>query len=332
MSRSRRTTPDQRLAFLRQRLKDLSPECMTADLQSALCDESNFVVEQVAKVVQEHTLSELVPDLVSAYYRFLQDGAECDKGCRAKLAIVEALLPLDFEEPDFWIAGMQYRQQESVWNGSIDTATDVRGVCAFGLVRSHLIAPGDLLIALTDLLGDSEFVARAHAARAITAAGLPGCDALLRLKASIGDSNSEVSGACFVGLLELDASRHVEFVAAFLQSQSDAAIEAALALGGSRNREAAMLLLKSCERCTSDRLEPFWISLGLSRQPEAVEFLISRIATASPDAVYAIRALAPIRLYDNIADGVLAAVQSSGSRELANAHRTEFLPQHEPAD
>jgi len=58
-----------------------------------------------------------------------------------------------------------------------------------------------------------------------------------------------------------------------------------------------------------------------------VEFLISRINTASPGAVHAIRALAPIRSYDNIANRVLAAVQSSGSRELAAAHRTEFLPQ-----
>ena len=327
MSRSRRTTPDQRLALLRQRLKDLSPDTMIADLRLALWDESNFVVAQVAKFVREHTLSELIPDLVSAYLRFLRDGAECDKGCRAKLAIVEALMPLDFEEPDFWLAGMKYRQQEPVWNGSIDTAIDVRGVCAFGLVRSRLVAPSDLLIALTDLLADSEFVARAHAARAIAAAGLPGCVALLRLKASLGDSNSEVSGACFTGLLELDASRHVEFVAAFLQSHTDAAIEAALALGSSRNREAAMLLLKACQRCSSDRMEPFWISLGLSRQPEAVEFLISRINTASPGAVHAIRALAPIRSYDNIANRVLAAVQSSGSRELAAAHRTEFLPQ-----
>jgi len=332
MSRSRRTTPDQRLALLRQRLKELSPDTMTVELRLALGDESNFVVEQVAKVVQEHTLSELIPDLVSAYHRFLNDGAECDKGCRAKLAIVEALLPLDFDEPDFWLAGMQYRQQEPVWNGSIDTATDVRGVCAFGLVRSRLIAPSDLLIALTDLLADSEFVARAHAARAIAAAGLPGCVALLRLKASLGDSNSEVLGACFTGLLELDAGRHVEFVAAFLQSHTDAAIEAALALGGSRNRKAAMLLLKACERCTSDRIEPIWISLGLSRQPEAVDFLISRINTASPDAVHAIRALAPIRSYDNIATRVLTAVQASGSRELAAAHRTEFLPKHDAAE
>ena len=327
MSRSRRTTPDQRWALLRQRLKELSPGMMTADLRLALCDQSNFVVEQVAKVVREHALRELIPDLVSAYHRFLNDGAECDKGCRAKLAIVEALLSLDFEEPDFWLAGMQYRQQEPAWNGSIDTAVDVRGVCAFGLVRSRLIAPSDLLIALTDLLADPEFVARAHAARAIAAAGLPGCVALLRLKASLGDSNSEVLGACFTGLLELDAKRHVEFVAEFLQSSADSAIEAALALGSSRNREAAMSLLRSCECCSPDRKEPFWISLGLTRQPEAVEFLISRIKTAVPDAVHAIRALAPIRSYDNIANRVLAAVQTAGSRELAAVHRTEFLTQ-----
>ena len=324
MSRNRRTSPDQRLALLRQRLQDLSPGAMTTELRSALGDESNFVVEQVAKIIHENAVSELIPDLVSAYHRFLSDGAECDKGCRAKLAIVEALLPLDFEDPDFWLAGMKYRQQEPVWSGSIDTAIDIRGVCAFGLVRSRLIAPTDLLIALTDLLADTEFGARSHAARAIAAAGLPGCAALLRLKASIGDANSEVLGACFTGLLDLDAGRHVEFVAGFLRSHSDVAIEAALALGSSRNRNAAMLLLKACERCSSDQTEPFWISLGLSRQPEAVEFLITRITTGKSDAVHAIRALAPIRLYEDIAARVLAAVQNSGRRELAVIHRSEF--------
>ena len=75
MSRSRRTTPDQRLALLRQQLKQRSPNMMTADLRSALCDQANFVVEQVANVVRENTLRELIPELVSAYHRFLNDGA-----------------------------------------------------------------------------------------------------------------------------------------------------------------------------------------------------------------------------------------------------------------
>ena len=116
----------------------------------------------------------------------------------------------------------------------------------------------------------------------------------------------------------------MEFVAGFLRLHSDVAIEAALALGSSRNRDAAMLLLKACDHCSSNQTEPFWISLGLSRQPEAVEFLISRITTARSDAVQAIRALALIRLYDDIAVRVLAAVQTSGSRELAAVHRSEF--------
>jgi len=90
-----------------------------------------------------------------------------------------------------------------------------------------------------------------------------------------------------------------------------------------------MLLLKSCERCSPDRMEPFWISLGLSRQPEDVDFLITRISKVGPDAIHAIRALAPIRSYDNTASRVLAAVEATKSRELAAVHRTEFLPSHE---
>ena len=161
---------------------------------------------------------------------------------------------------------------------------------------------------------------------AIAASGLPGCVALLRLKASLGDSSSEVLGACYSGLLELDPGHHVEFVAGFLNSSTDIAIEAALALGSSRNRDAAKLLLKACAKCLADRVEPFWISLGLSRQPEAVDFLISRISASAPDAVHAIRALAPIRLYDDIANRVLVEVQATRSRELSTVYNASFNP------
>jgi hypothetical protein len=314
------------VAQLRERSQDLSAEALSSEFRVGLQDASNFVVEYVAKLIHKHGVRDLIPDLVTAWQRFTIDGHDCDKGCRAKLAIVEALLPMDFEDPDFWLAGMRYRQQERVWNGSIDTAADVRGLSAFGVVRSHLIAPSDLLIALTDLLTDSEGITRAHAVRAIAAAGLPGCVALLRLKASLGDSSSEVLGACYSGLLELDPGRHVEFVAGCLNSSTDIAIEAALALGSSRNRDAAKLLVKACAKCPADRVEPFWVSLGLSRQPEAVDFLICRITTSAPDAVHAIRALAPIRLYDGIADRVLAAVQATRSRELSTVYNAAFNP------
>ena len=326
MSRGSRSTPEQRVASLKERLRDLPAELRATELRQSLRDGSNFVIEQVAKLSQKYAVAGIEPELVQAYQRFAVDGHECDKGCRAKLAIVETLLPLDFDDPDFWLAGVAYQQHEPVWNGSVDTAADIRGLSAFGLVRSRLMAPSDLLIVLTDLLADKEPVTRTHAAKALAAAALPGTAALLRLKASVGDDSTEVMGACFTGLLELDAGRHLEFVAAFLNSPSDTAIEAALALGSSRNREAALLLLKACENCRPDRVEPFWISVGLSRQPEAVAFLIERIERSSPNAEHALRALAPFRAYDDIADRVLTAVQASKSRELANAYRTAFTP------
>jgi len=51
---------------------------MIAELRAALGDESNFVVEQAAKVAREYSPGELIPDLVSSCHRFLNEGVDRD--------------------------------------------------------------------------------------------------------------------------------------------------------------------------------------------------------------------------------------------------------------
>ena len=77
-------------------------------------------------------------------------------------------------------------------------------------------------------------------------------------------------------------------------------------------------------------LEPFWISPGLSRQPEAVEFLIARINIASSAAVHAISPPAPI-LREHRRPSPRCRF-TTGSRELAAVHRTECLPKHDAVE
>ena len=219
---------------------------------------------------------------------------------------------------------MIYRQEEPACGKSEDTAANLRGSCAFGLIRSRLASPGDTIVALVDLLNDADRIARGHAVRAIAASGSPAAVPVLRLKASLGDADSEVLGACFSGMLELDASRSLEFVASHLEAETDTAIEAAAALGSSRFPPAAKLLIAACQKCSAELTEPFYISLGLSRQPEAIDFLLSRIVENHSTAAIAVKSLAPSRFYGDVKDRVRSAVEAGGDRHVAAVFREEF--------
>lgn len=321
---AKRTTPDERLTLLRQAGQQLTGPALAETVRRALSERSHFVVALAAELARQHELRELTDDLVAAYGRFLTDPIETDKGCRAKTAIVETLVQLDYDDPEFYREGMKYRQLEPAWGKPEDTASNLRGHGAFGLIRSRLASPSDTILALVDLLNDDDRIARAHAVRAIGASGSASAVPLLRLKASLGDLDPEVIGACFSAMLELDPARSVEFVGGFLRAEVDIAIEAAASLGSSRDARAATLLLSACNACSGELVEPFYISLGLSRQAEATEFLIGRIATNHPAAVIAVKALAPGRFYGDLTDRVRAAVDSGRDRNVAAVFREQF--------
>lgn len=310
----KRRTPEEQLQELRISSETLSGDAAIAAVERALAARSNLVVEFAAKLVVQQELNVSVTLLLDAYHRFLKDPLEIDKGCRAKLPLVEALTNLELDDPEFFLVGMKYTQFEPVWGKSEDTAGNLRGACAYGLIRSRTASPANTIIALVDLLGDPDKLARTHAARAISATGSSSSVPVLRLKASLGDASFEVMGECFRGLLENDVTSSVDFVAGFLKQETDLAIEAATALGECRNEAALQTILAACDQCSGDLTEVFYISIGLSRLPAAIDFLLQRISVNSTDACLALKALAPIRFYPGISDQVEKAVRTTADK------------------
>ena len=72
------------------------------ELRGALRDASNLVAAKAAELAGEAHCSDLAPELVEAFERFLDNPEKKDKLCRAKIALVEALNKLEFSDEDFY--------------------------------------------------------------------------------------------------------------------------------------------------------------------------------------------------------------------------------------
>src|SRR5205085_624790 len=121
-----------------------------------------------------------------------------------------------------------------------DTAVELRGTCALGLVR---IGHRETMTELVRLLVDPSPVARVAAIRAIAYSERDEGALLLRLKALTGDREPEVTAECFTALAKLAPEKSIPFIGEFLAAAEDVIAEsAALALGETRRREAFDLL------------------------------------------------------------------------------------------
>jgi hypothetical protein len=179
-------------------------------ISAALADPHYRVVARAAALAGERSLHERTADLLAAYPRFLQDGVKRDPQCVAKAAITAALLALECDNVRFWREEMQCRQPEPTWEGTTDTAVDVRCHCALGLVNTgHPRA----IVELTAQLDDPEHRVRAGAARAISCADPTAAEALLRFKVLAGDSEAEVLGECFTALLAVAPDESLSLIA-----------------------------------------------------------------------------------------------------------------------
>jgi hypothetical protein len=295
-------------------------------LRRAISDRDSLVVARAAEIVRHHKLRDLTGDLLAAFDRLVSAGdrVKADPQCRAKTEIVEALTAIDYDDADFYLRHIGYRQLEPVWGGSEDTAAHLRGLCGYGLVVSH---HRRALAHLLDLLHDSERTTRLDAVQSLAATGRDDAALLLRFKVLSGDVHYEVIGECFTGLLSLEPGDAIPFVARFLDAPDpEVRLEAAAALGASREA-AAFAALRDCWQRQFDRefRKALLIAIGSSRQPASVEFLISLVASQPlPFALDALTALAPCRFYEDIRRRTQEAVQHRGERELKRAFDREF--------
>lgn len=249
-------------------------------MAKALAAKSNLVAAKAARIAGEAQLTELAGDLVAAFDRFLKRGAETDKGCAATKAIARALFNMDYDEPDLYLNGMRHVQMEPTYGGSVDTASELRAMCAMGLANTRYAGK---LRAFVDLLVDREWQARSGAVRALATAGSEAALLLLRFKALTGDREPEVIADCFSGLLSAEGAEAVSFVASFATSRDKEIREAAiLALGASRRADAIdWMKQRFGEIADAETRKCILLSLATSRTDGAIEFVIEVIRNGS---------------------------------------------------
>jgi HEAT repeat protein len=249
-------------------------------MAKVLTSKSNLVVSKAARVIGDAQWAELTDDLVAAFYRFLKGGAEVDKGCAALIALARSLYGLDYDGADLYLAGMRHVQMEPVWGGSVDTAVDLRAVCALGLASTTY---PDKLREFVNLLVDPEWQARAGAARAIAAVGSSAAMLLLRFKVLTGDEEPDVIADCFAGLLAVEGADALPLVTSFANGRNQEVREAAiLSLGASRRTDAVEWLIKRFDEIAhGDTRRCMLLSLATSRTDAAIQFLLGVIRNGS---------------------------------------------------
>ena len=295
-------------------------------LRKALKDRSNYLVSKAAAIVGDLKLEDLIPDLIVAFDRFLNDPVKSDPQCWAKTAIAKALKDLGHRDAEVFLKGIGHIQMEPVWGGRADSAPTLRGTCALALVDCQL---DDLAILthLADCLADPEKPVRMDAAVAIGQVGREEGAMLLRLKALIGDREPEVTGQCFLSLMSLAPRESLAFIRRFLDHADDyICAEAGSALALSREREAI------------DILKAFWptrihvpvrksilISLGASTLREAAEFLLAVLSKEAGDlAAQALSSLASSRFRGEMRTQIRTALDTNQDAELERIFKKHF--------
>ena len=261
----------ERLAALRA---DPEAQDAAATLREILASRSSHALGRAAEVAAELHLHELVPELVAAFDRMMEDPIRRDPACRGKTGLVEALQLLDAAEADVYRRAIRHVQLEPVFGGKQDTAPELRGAAARGLVRMN---HPDALLLLAELLADPEPAARRAAARAVAYHGGLGSLPLLRLKALTGDADPDVVGDCLLALLQISPDDSLSFVERFLQGEW--AEIALFALGESRAPGALPRLQRFFEGTADpDLSRSALVAIAMLRSDEAIEWLLARIA------------------------------------------------------
>ena len=263
------------------------------DLAPFLRHRNHRVVAKAAEKAVRMSLAALAPELVEAFRRLLPNAVKQDPGCVAKLAVAKALVELDEPSAEIYFTGVRHVQWEPVWGSNVDTAAELRGICAIGLTR---MGHPEALLEAVRLLTDSAMESRAGAVRALADSGKPEAELVMRFKAACGDKRPEVVGECFAALLRLGPrARAVPFVAEFLNSRDQETAEAAaIALGESRMAEAFPVLKEAFPQSAIQ--SSILLGISLLRHDEAIDFLFERAEKdREPVAATAIEALASYR-------------------------------------
>lgn len=291
-----------KLEELQARLNEIRTEPTTepaiATLRQVLTGKYAIAIAQAARIARDANLRQLTPELVAAFDTLMQNPATTDPNCIGKKAIADVLYRWEYPEAALFLQGIHHVQMEPVWGGQTDTAPGLRGICALALVRINY---ADVMTELADLLADPESEARIGAVRAIAYTEDPQAMPLLRLKVQVEEEPAVLS-ECFAALLRITPTQALSLVAKFLDHANVQVSEmAALALGESRLPSALSILQTWWKRTRNPELrQTGLLAIAMLRQDEAIEFLLSLVATGnSQDSEAAVVAL---RIYQDDRD------------------------------
>ncbi len=293
---AKRLSTEEKLGMLRELEEAPKSRETSKELRKALKGANNILVAKAAGIAGNRGEEDLIPELLTAFERFMKNPLKSDKGCLAKEAIIEALDKLEYDDEDIFLRGVAYFQVEPAYLRPVDAATVLRGKCAFALVR---VGYPDVVFELTDLLSDPEPRARIAAVKSLAGAARDVSEPLLRLKATLGDEDHQVIAECLSTLVLINPVRSMGCVEKFLSSPDPIIAEsAAFALGESRRKEAFDILRRHGENNMDPRFQDMLLTpIAITRLEEAFEYLVDVIETGGPDSAAA--AVKAIKIYDD---------------------------------
>jgi hypothetical protein len=297
---------------------------VAAELKAFLKNRSNLVAAKAAQIACQARTTELVPELLAAFYRFMERPAKLDKGCAATTAILEALYELDYTEPEAYLIGIHHVQMEGSFGPPVDAAAKLRAISALALARTR---HPEALDEIVSLLVDAWPEARIGAIRALAVNGGPAGALLIKLKILAGESDPDVLAECFSGLIEAAPERSLPLIAGYMDAEDLAVAEAAmLALGSSRLPSALELLKARWEKTAGDPMRKVvLLAIAMVRSDAAIEFLLALLAECTPAlAAEVIVAMAFFRNNERVRSQVERVVARRNERSLNEIFRQEF--------
>jgi HEAT repeat protein len=317
---------EQQLEQLDQ-LRTATLDAAIKGLRKGLADRVNVVTAKSARIAAACQIKDLVPDLLKAFDSLLLN-PDRDPQCWGKNEIAKALVELDYSASDPFLRGSKHIQMEPVWGRKVDTAATLRGRCLLALVQTTDLPRADVLRQLVAALTDAEHSVRTDAIRALEQMAGNECELLLRLKASVGDEEPQVTGQAIESVLKIEEERGLPFAASFLNhAQEGVREEAALALGASQLPGSLDILKKALAHAHEETFRlAIHTAIATSRENGAMEFLFNMLETAlSADAEGCMEALALHRQSPEVVERVRKIVQVRENQRLHEQFAALFL-------
>ncbi|MBL7647030.1 MAG: HEAT repeat domain-containing protein [Candidatus Hydrogenedentes bacterium] len=294
---------------------DPSPEGI-AKLHTLIAHRSNHVVGRAARLAGLWQAESLIPELITAFRRFLQDPVKTDPGCAAKQPIIEALDLLGNGDASVYFEAVRHIQREPAFGPPIDTAASVRGAGGHALLN---LRHPDAWLVMAALLNDREHPTRRMAVESLGLSETHEAELLLRMKVHGGDEEPDISSLALQSLMKCAPDRSLDFVKRYLRGdEPDMLSGAAMAIGEARLPDSFAILRAAMEGPGARHHRyAFYLPLALTREPEAFEVLLEALREERRhEALAAVKALAVFFGDPERVARVEAVVSARGERDL----------------